>query len=252
MAPHCRNGSCRYVHSNHATKISLSFFSFQLREPGLMYGEHAAVSLDDSNQSDENKANNWNANVYSYHFVDKDQETQQAVRKMNQNTKKVNDWDSNVYSYHFVDQDQKTEEAVRNMDKNAKLETNANDWNANVYSYHFVDQDQKTEEAVKNMQEKNVKLETNANDWNANVYSYHFVDKDEETEQAILKIKDDIGKADSKVWFRIFEVQIVFQKFNFECSVASLKMSFALSREFNFISQVSSLYQSAKKLNGRS
>ena len=41
-----------------------------------MYGEHAAVSLEDSNQPAENKANNWDANVYSYHFVDKDQETQ--------------------------------------------------------------------------------------------------------------------------------------------------------------------------------
>jgi hypothetical protein len=42
-------------------------------------------------------------------------------------------------------------------------------------------------------------METNANDWNANIYSYHFVDKDEETEQAVLKMKDDIGKVDSKV-----------------------------------------------------
>jgi hypothetical protein len=100
-----------------------------------MYGEHAAVSLDDSDKPDENKVNDWNANVYSYHFVDKDEETQQAVQKMNQNTKKVNDWDANVYSYHFVDQDQQTEEAVKNMNKNAKLETNGNDWNANVYSY---------------------------------------------------------------------------------------------------------------------
>lgn len=173
-------------------------FFFQLREPGLMYGEHAAVSLDDSNKPDENKVNDWNANVYSQHFVDKDEETQQAVQKMNQNTKKVNDWDANVYSYHFVDQDQQTEEAVKNMNKNAKLETSGNDWNANVYSYHFVDQDPKTEEAVKYM-DKNAKLEANANDWNANVYSYHFVDKDEETEQAVLKMKDDIGKVDSKV-----------------------------------------------------
>ena len=67
-----------------------------------------------------------------------------------------------------------------------------------TYQFHFVDQDQKTEEAVKYM-DKNAKMETNANDWNANIYSYHFVDKDEETEQAVLKMKDDIGKVDSKV-----------------------------------------------------
>ena len=55
-----------------------------------MYGEHPAINLDDSKQLDENnenKVNDWEGNVYSYHFVDKDQETQQAVQKINQKPK---------------------------------------------------------------------------------------------------------------------------------------------------------------------
>ena len=148
-----------------------------------MYGEHPAINLDDSKQPDENnenKVNDWEGNVYSYHFVDKDQETQQAVQEMNQKPKKVNDWEGNVYSYHFVDKDQETEEAVKNLDKNAKVD----------------DKDQETKKV---------------NDWEGNVYSYHFVDKDEETEQAVLKMKDDIGNVGSKVILIFFKIKPNFR-----------------------------------------
>jgi len=192
----------RDVENNGVVRM-LRLVALKLREPGLMYGEHPAINLDDSKQPDknnENKVNDWEGNVYSYHFVDKDQETQQAVQKINQKPKKVNDWEGNVYSYHFVDKDQETQQAVQEMNQKPKK---VNDWEGNVYSYHFVDKDQETEEAVKNL-DKNAKVDDKdqetkkVNDWEGNVYSYHFVDKDEETEQAVLKMKDDIGKVGSK------------------------------------------------------
>merc|ERR1712226_915809 len=104
-----------------------------------------------------------------------DQETQQAVQEMNQKPKKVNDWEGNVYSYHFVDKDQETEEAVKNLDKNAKVDDKdqktkkVNDWEGNVYSYHFVDKDEETEKAVLKMKDDIGKVGSkylDVEDWN--------------------------------------------------------------------------------------
>jgi len=57
--------------------------------------------------------NDWSGNLYSYHFIDRDGETEREASKAKTTAeRKRNDWDSNLYSYHFIDKDGDTEKAA--------------------------------------------------------------------------------------------------------------------------------------------
>ncbi len=153
-----------------------------------MYGQHSSVTAD-SLPEKEDSPNAWDGNLYSYHFVDKDQETENKAAKVAKAAKKAkaNDWDGNLYSYHFVDKDQETENKAAKVAKKAAGQ-GANGWDGNLYSYHFVDKDQETEDKAAKVAE--MAAGQGSNGWDGNLYSYHFVDKDQETENIAQKLQD--------------------------------------------------------------
>jgi len=169
------------VESNGIIRM-LRLIALKVREPGLMYGEHKLFSTEET-QAEER--NDWSGNLYSYHFIDKDDDTGKlAAEAKNNPAKNINDWDSNLYSYHFIDKDEDSKKAAAKV--KSLTGKKINDWNSNLYSYHFIDKDENAEKAaakVKRLTDKKI------NDWNSNLYSYHFIDKDEETDKAAAKAK---------------------------------------------------------------
>merc|ERR1712236_91683 len=97
------------VESNGIIRM-LRLIALKVREPGLMYGEHKLFSTEET-QAEER--NDWSGNLYSYHFIDKDDDTGKlAAEAKNNPAKNINDWDSNLYSYHFIDKDEDSEKAA--------------------------------------------------------------------------------------------------------------------------------------------
>ena len=97
-----------------------------------MYGQHEEfnprVKRHTHEESQEaavnivNGQNGWDGNLYNYHFVDKDDMSQNAASKLNGQ----NGWDGNLYNYHFVDKDDESQ-------KTASKLNGQNGWDGNNF-----------------------------------------------------------------------------------------------------------------------
>jgi len=141
-----KEGLCSCVQDveNNGIIRMLRLIALKVREPGLMYGKHKFFSTEEKQAK---KRNDWSGNLYSYHFIDNDDDTEKLAAEVKSNTaEKINDWDENIYSYHFIDKDKDSEKAAAKVKSLTRKKIN--DWDENIYGYHFIDKDENTEKSA--------------------------------------------------------------------------------------------------------
>ena len=165
-----------------------------MREPGLMYGHHSGVSIDESEDG-----------TVQVNVHDDVSETDDVPKKMNSIDSYQDN--ANLYNYNFFDHDEETEKIAQkvNSDHKKKVHMNSIDSyqdNANLYNYNFFDHDEETEKVAQKINsDRKKKIHMNSIDSyqdNANLYNYNFFDHDEETEKVAQKV-NGYNKDTSKV-----------------------------------------------------